>query len=53
MDQTDAVDLYGTFTQAEAQRIGVVLHEDVPSLGVSLSRHPSDKAMATKGEKEV
>jgi hypothetical protein len=28
MDQTDEVDIYGTFTPAEARRIGVILLEE-------------------------
>jgi NCS1 family nucleobase:cation symporter-1 len=53
MDQVDAVDLYGTFTQAEARRIGVVQLDEAPFPRRSLSRHPNDKVMATEGEKEV
>lgn len=48
MDQMDSVDVYGTFTAAEARRIGVApLEEDSSALGITgvfVEPEASDKA---------
>jgi NCS1 family nucleobase:cation symporter-1 len=53
MDQVDPVDLYGTFTEAEARRAGVAPFEEIHTDGWTLERHLRDKEATLQGEKEV
>jgi NCS1 family nucleobase:cation symporter-1 len=53
MDQIDSVDLYGTFTPAEARRAGTTPLEEVPSIEGVVRRTASDKELSVHGEKEV
>jgi NCS1 family nucleobase:cation symporter-1 len=53
MDQVDSVDIYGTFTEAEARRAGIAPLQGVHSVEKSGGRHPGDKEVALHGEKEV
>jgi NCS1 family nucleobase:cation symporter-1 len=53
MDQIDPVDLYGTFTEAEARRAGVAPFEETHTDGLSIKRHSRDKEATLQGEKEV
>lgn len=53
MDQIDPVDLYGTFTEAEARRAGVAPLEEKYTDGLSIGRYSRDKDAALQGEKEV
>jgi NCS1 family nucleobase:cation symporter-1 len=53
MDQIDPVDMYGTFTEAEARRVGVAPLHDPYSVELSVGRHSGNKEVALHGEKEV
>jgi hypothetical protein len=53
LDQIDSVDLYGTFTPAEARRAGVAPLHDVPSIERVAKRTACDKELSLHGEKEV
>jgi NCS1 family nucleobase:cation symporter-1 len=53
MDQIDPVDLYGTFTEAEARRAGVAPLEEIHPDGLSEGRQSRDKDVTLQGEKEV
>lgn len=55
MDQVDSVDVYGTFTLAEARRIGVApLEEDSSTFGVTgISVEPSLSEKEAAGERKV
>jgi NCS1 family nucleobase:cation symporter-1 len=53
MAQIDPVDLYGTFTEAEARRAGVAPLQDLHSVELSVGRHSGKKEVALHGEKEV
>lgn len=47
MDQIDPVDIYGTFTDAEARRAGVTpLEEHTYVEKVSVEQHPNEKNVA-------
>jgi NCS1 family nucleobase:cation symporter-1 len=52
MDQIDPIDLYGTFTEAEARRAGVAPLDDVPNQG-DISGRRSTEHVQVYGEKEV
>jgi NCS1 family nucleobase:cation symporter-1 len=52
MDQIDPIDLYGTFTEAEARRAGVAPLDDVPNQG-DISERRSTEHVQVYGEKEV
>lgn len=53
MDQIDSVDVYGTFTEAEARRVGVAPLEEVHQDGLPVERHSGDKDATLQGAKEV
>lgn len=55
MDQMDSVDVYGTFTTAEARRIGVApLEEDSSAFGITgISVEPEISEKEGMGEKRV
>lgn len=55
MDQMDVVDVYGTFTAAEARRVGVAtLEEDSSAFGITgISIEPVVLEKDTTGEKRV
>jgi NCS1 family nucleobase:cation symporter-1 len=53
MDQIDPVDLYGTFTEAEARRAGVAPFEEIHTDGLIQEKHFRDKEATLQGEKEV
>jgi NCS1 family nucleobase:cation symporter-1 len=53
MVEIDPVDLYGTFTEAEARRAGVAPLQDPRSVELSVGRHSGEKEGALHGEKEV
>lgn len=53
MDQIDDVDLYGTFTEAEAHRIGVTPFEESTLHGYSVKRRSSDNKAMAEDEKVV
>jgi NCS1 family nucleobase:cation symporter-1 len=53
MDQIDPVDLYGTFTEAEARRAGVAPFEGIHTDGLIQEKHFRDKEATLQGEKEV
>lgn len=54
MDQIDPVDLYGTFTEAEARRAGVAPLEDHTYLEkVSVEQHNNEKTLAVRGANNV
>lgn len=38
MDQVDAVDIYGTFTEAEARRVGVATLKDESTTRISATQ---------------
>lgn len=50
MDQTDATDVYGTFTEAESRRIGVAPLEESSIYGLPKQ---SDNAIVMDDEKTV
>ncbi|KAF2831321.1 hypothetical protein CC86DRAFT_137727 [Ophiobolus disseminans] len=52
MDQVDAVDVYGTFTEAEARRVGVAPLEEGSIYGLSTTRQ-SDSDVFVDAEKRV
>jgi NCS1 family nucleobase:cation symporter-1 len=55
MDQMDSVDVYGTFTAAEARRIGVApLEEDSSAFGITgIPVEPNLSEKGATGEKRV
>lgn len=54
MDQIDPVDLYGTFTEAEARRAGVAPLEDHTYFEkVSAEQHTNEKTLAVRGASNV
>ena len=55
LDQMDSVDVYGTFTAAEARRIGIApLEEDSSAFGITgISVEPDALEKNTTREKEV
>jgi NCS1 family nucleobase:cation symporter-1 len=53
MDQVDSVDVYGTFTGAEARRAGIAPLQAVHSVEKPGGRHSGEKEVALHGEKEV
>jgi NCS1 family nucleobase:cation symporter-1 len=52
MDQIDAVDIYGTFTEAEARRIGVAPFEEGLIFGLPTAPQ-IDSVVFVEGEKQV
>ncbi|KAF2035817.1 hypothetical protein EK21DRAFT_53812 [Setomelanomma holmii] len=52
MDQIDAVDVYGTFTAAEARRLGVAPLEFGTSVGLSPGRQSSDNVVVVEEGKD-
>lgn len=52
MDEMDHVDLYGTFTEAEARRVGVPPLDESHSLGVATRQRSKDNDVIS-GEKDV
>jgi NCS1 family nucleobase:cation symporter-1 len=53
MDQIDSVDLYGTFTEAEARKACVAPLEETHTDGLSIKGHSREKAATLQGEEEV
>ena len=53
MDQIDDIDLYGTFTEAEARRIGVAPFEEDSINGVTAGRRSSDNIVIVEDGKGV
>lgn len=51
MDQMDDVDIYGTFTEAEAKRIGVAPLESTAIDGLAASKGPSDNIVIVEDGK--
>jgi len=52
MGQIDAVDVYGTFTEAEARQVGVAPLEEGSIFGLSTAQQ-SDSVVIVDGEKRV
>lgn len=53
MDQIDEVDLYGTFTETEARRIGIIPFEENAVHGYAVERRSSDNMAIAEDEKVV
>ncbi|KAH7379348.1 NCS1 nucleoside transporter family protein-like protein [Phaeosphaeria sp. MPI-PUGE-AT-0046c] len=54
MDEIDPVDIYGTFTEAEARRAGVAPLEQPSYLGkMSIEEHTNEKTMAMREAKDA